>query len=135
MAALADRRVRSESENLAQFLRRNATQGGLRLDDVGAPHVVRKGTHANEAAGLRGRRKDKIWTEQDIAAILAVASDEIKVALILALWSGQRQGDLLRLSWSVYESSYTRVATKTISEGMSLLEHVALKLREVRPLG
>lgn len=42
-------------------------------------------------------RKDKIWTEQDIPAVLAVASSEIQLALILALWSGQRQGDFLRL--------------------------------------
>jgi hypothetical protein len=43
-------------------------------------------------------RKDKIWTEEDIAAVLAVASSEIQLALVLALWSGQRQGDLLRLA-------------------------------------
>jgi integrase/recombinase XerD len=30
---------------------------------------------------------------------------------------------------------YTRVATKTISEVMSLLEHIALKLKEIRPPG
>jgi site-specific recombinase XerD len=30
---------------------------------------------------------------------------------------------------------YTRVATKTISEVMSPLEHIALKLRETRPPG
>jgi site-specific recombinase XerD len=30
---------------------------------------------------------------------------------------------------------YTRVATKTISEVMSPLEHIALKLQEVRPPG
>src|SRR6476659_4219227 len=33
-------------------------------------------------------RRDKIWGEQDIAALIAVASDEIRLALILALWSG-----------------------------------------------
>jgi hypothetical protein len=54
-------------------------------------------------------RKDKIWAEQDIAAVLSVASTEIQLALILALWSGQRQGDLLRLPWSAYESPYIRL--------------------------
>jgi integrase len=54
-------------------------------------------------------RKDKIWTEQDIAAVLAVASEEIQLSLILALWTGQRQGDLLRLSWSAYESPHIRL--------------------------
>lgn len=54
-------------------------------------------------------RKDKIWSEQDIAAVLSIASAEIQLALILALWSGQRQGDLLRLPWSAYESPYIRL--------------------------
>jgi integrase len=54
-------------------------------------------------------RRDKIWTEQDIAAVLAVAPEELQFALILALWTGQRQGDLLRLPWSAYESPYIRL--------------------------
>ncbi|UGX89722.1 tyrosine-type recombinase/integrase (plasmid) [Bradyrhizobium barranii subsp. barranii] len=54
-------------------------------------------------------RRDKIWTEQDIAAVLSVGSPEIQAALILALWSGQRQGDLLRLPWSAYETPYIRL--------------------------
>jgi hypothetical protein len=49
-------------------------------------------------------RRGKIWTEQDIAAALAVASEEVQLALILALWTGQRQGDLLRMPWFAYES-------------------------------
>jgi hypothetical protein len=40
----------------------------------------------------------KFCGEQEIAALLSVASQEIK--LVLALWTGQRQGDLLRLPWS-----------------------------------
>jgi hypothetical protein len=54
-------------------------------------------------------RRDKIWTEQNIAAVLSVGSPEIQLALVLALWSGQRQGDLLRLPWSAYESPYIRL--------------------------
>jgi integrase len=29
--------------------------------------------------------------------------------LLLALWSGQRQGDLLRLTWSAYDGTYIRL--------------------------
>ena len=53
-------------------------------------------------------RADKLWGEQEIAALLAVASPEIKLALVLALWTGQRQGDLLRLPWSAYDASHLR---------------------------
>src|SRR5204862_6062218 len=35
--------------------------------------------------------------------------DQIKLALMLALWTGQRQGDLLRLPWSSYDGSHIRL--------------------------
>ena len=33
----------------------------------------------------------------------------LQLALLLALWTGQRQGDLLRLPWSAYDGSYIRL--------------------------
>jgi hypothetical protein len=45
-------------------------------------------------------RADKTWTEVDVARLLAVASPEMELALMLALWTGQGQGDLLALPWS-----------------------------------
>ena len=54
-------------------------------------------------------RADKIWTETDIARLLAVATPPMALALTLALWTGQRQGDLLALPWSGYDGSYIRL--------------------------
>ena len=54
-------------------------------------------------------RAEKIWTEDHIARLLAVASADIAMAALLALWSGQRQGDLLRLPWSAYDGKYIRL--------------------------
>jgi integrase len=54
-------------------------------------------------------RADKIWTEADVARLLAVASPEMELALMLALWTGQRQGDLLALPWSAYDGSHIRL--------------------------
>ena len=42
-------------------------------------------------------RADKIWSETDIARVSAVATPPMALALMLALWTGQRQGDLLVL--------------------------------------
>jgi integrase len=53
-------------------------------------------------------RTNKLWGETEITALLAVASAEIKLALVLALWTGQRQGDLLRLPWSSYDGTHVR---------------------------
>lgn len=49
-------------------------------------------------------RSDKIWTPADVEAFLTTASPEMTLALLLALYTGQRQGDLLRLTWLNYRS-------------------------------
>jgi integrase len=54
-------------------------------------------------------RAEKIWTADHIKAFCAVASIELQAALLLALWTGQRQGDLLRLSWVNYDGIHLRL--------------------------
>lgn len=48
-------------------------------------------------------RSDKLWLPEHIEAFMKVASVEMQRALILALHTGQRQGDLLKLAWSNYD--------------------------------
>jgi integrase len=57
----------------------------------------------------RGSRADKIWTADDEAAFLRSAPAHLHLPLALALWTGQRQGDLLRLSWSAYDGTHIRL--------------------------
>ena len=52
-------------------------------------------------------RTEQIWSEGDIAKALSVAPEELYLALMLALWTGQRQGDLLKLSWTAYDDHST----------------------------
>lgn len=58
----------------------------------------------NRAAGIpplyRSDRRYKVWREDDVEAFLAVAPDNLGLALIMALETGQRQSDLLNLRWS-----------------------------------
>lgn len=114
VAALADRRVRGEFKawrDLFVETPRKADYAWTTLARI-MSFAKDRGIIAVNPCERGGRlyvadRKDKIWTEQDIAAVLAVASNEIQLAL--ALWSGQRQGDLLRLPWSAYDSPYIRL--------------------------
>ena len=57
----------------------------------------------------RGSRVDKIWTADDEAAFLKSAPAHFHLPLLLALWTGQRQGDLLRLPWSAYDGTHIRL--------------------------
>jgi len=111
VAALADRRVRGEFKSWREKFGNTPRKADYAWTTFARIMSFAKdrGIIATNPCERGGRlyvadRRDKIWSEQDIAAVLAVASSEIQLALILALWSGQRQGDLLRLPWSAYET-------------------------------
>jgi integrase len=57
----------------------------------------------------RGSRADKIWAPDDEALFIARAPQHLHLPLLLALWTGQRQGDLLRLPWSAYDGTHIRL--------------------------
>jgi integrase len=57
----------------------------------------------------RGSRRESIWTPADEAAFLERAPKHLHLPLLLALWTGQRQGDLLRLPWSAYDGTHFRL--------------------------
>jgi hypothetical protein len=50
-------------------------------------------------------RSEIIWLPEHVAAFMAVAPIELQRAMILALHSGQRQADLLRMPWSAYDGT------------------------------
>lgn len=54
-------------------------------------------------------RAEKYWTEQDVATFMAAAPTPIQRALVLAIETGQRQGDLLALPWSAYDGTWVRL--------------------------
>jgi len=57
----------------------------------------------------RASRNEKIWAIDDEANFLKRAPAHLHLALLLALWTGQRQGDLLRLPWSAYDGTHIRL--------------------------
>lgn len=53
-----------------------------------------------------GTRREAIWTDAQIAAFHAHAHPKLRLAMELARWTGQRQGDLLRLTWTAYDGKH-----------------------------
>lgn len=72
-------------------------------------------------------RADKVWSEDDIARVLAIAPAHMHLVLMMALWTGQRQGDLLRLTWSSYDGKYIRL--RQAKTGRSVTIPVATYLK------
>jgi integrase len=50
-------------------------------------------------------RSERIWLPEHIEAFRSTVPAGLEHALLLALHTGQRQGDLLRLPWSAYDGT------------------------------
>jgi integrase len=92
----------SEADNAWKTLMRTiswARGGGLLT--YRPPERIERLYHAD--------RSEKIWREDHIAAFMAVAPQPLQRALVLALETGQRQGDLLALAWGNYDGQWIRL--------------------------
>jgi integrase len=56
-----------------------------------------------------GTRRDIIWSDAQMAQFLFTAPSKLRLAMQLARWTGQRQGDLLRLTWGAYDGSHIKL--------------------------
>jgi integrase len=75
----------------------------------------------------RGNRVDKIWSEDDEATYLRSAPAHLHLPLLPALWTGQRQGDLLRLPWSAYDGQRIRLKQSKTGARVSIKVGAPLK--------
>ena len=75
----------------------------------------------------KGSRADKIWSAEHEAAFLASAPAYLHLPLLLALWTGQRQGDLLRLPWSAYDGTHIRLRQSKGGRPIKVLVGAPLK--------
>lgn len=112
IAALEDPRVKRDfldwRENVARAS--GHREADNRLSAISAMLTWATDTGEITANHLKGfkrlyhaDRSEIIWLPEHIAAFMKVASIEMQRALILALHTGQREGDILRLSWSGYD--------------------------------
>lgn len=54
-------------------------------------------------------RAEIVWTEAEIEALLAKASPQVRLPVLMALHTGQREGDILRVTWSAYDGHAIRL--------------------------
>ena len=74
-----------------------------------------------------GTRVDFVWALDDEEAFLKHAPMHLHLPLLLALWTGQREGDLLRLTWSAYDGTHIRLKqSKSVRRGARRVVHVSV---------
>ena len=74
-------------------------------------------------------RVDKVWTPEQEIALLAVAPPHIALAFLLALYTGQRQGDLLALEWAAYDGE--RIALRQRKTKVRVVVKLVSTLKQV----
>ncbi|WP_417840168.1 tyrosine-type recombinase/integrase [Tritonibacter scottomollicae] len=117
VGALTDRRARAKflswRNEMALESRRQADYVFATFASILAWAYDRGLTDANpcEKPGklYRAKRSESIWTHIDEAAFLKTAPERLRLAYLMAVWTGQRQGDLLRLTWSAYDGTHIRL--------------------------
>ena len=135
IAALTEKRCRGVfkdwRDRLALKSRRQADYAWVVLARVLAVALDRGWVDANpcERGGrlYSGSRRDKIWTLDDELAFLEKAPHHLHLPLTLALWTGQREGDLLKLTWSAYDGTHIRLRQSKTGARVSIRVGAPLK--------
>jgi integrase len=135
LAALADRGAPGVfmewRDTLARRSRRQADYAWVVLGAILSWALKRGLVAANPCRKggrlYRGSRRDKIWSLGDELAFLDKAPRHLHLALQLGLWTGQRQGDLLRLTWSAYDGK--RITLKQSKTGVPVIIPVGSPLK------
>ena len=73
-------------------------------------------------------RTNKIWTPEDEAKFLAKAPKRFHLPLLLGLYAGQREGDLLLLPWSAYDGAFIRLTQSKTDMPVTIPVATRLKL-------
>ena len=74
-----------------------------------------------------GDRSEKIWLPEHVDAFMAAADPEMRLALVLALHTGQRQGDILKLAWTNYSGTHLSLHQGKSSRGGKLGRKVTIR--------
>lgn len=67
------------------------------------------------------------WTPAEVKCALEVLSEPLRRAVILALYTGQRKGDLVRMCWSQYDGTSIRLRQGKTKEKLVIPVHPVLK--------
>src|SRR5262249_55618104 len=108
-------------DRLAQSSLRQADYAYATLSRILSWALGRRKIKTNPCASggqlYTGTRVDQIWRDADVDRFLRTAPAYLQLAMLLAINTGQRQGDLLRLPWSAYDG--TSIKMKQRKTGLS----------------
>ncbi len=136
LEVLQDRRFRAlalkERDRIAQASTKQADYWWAVLRRILSWAVDRGMLETNVCKGggrlYRSDRRDRIWQPEQIDALMQAASPQMQLAVLLALYTAQRQGDLLALRWNAWDGR--RLKLTQHKTGQQVIIPAVLPLRE-----
>lgn len=85
----------------------------------------------NPCAGIdrlySGSRREEVWTAERLTAFRSKAPAHLLLPFEIAIGTGQRQGDILGLSWKDYDGTYLRFHQSKTDKRLKVRVHAELK--------
>lgn len=84
----------------------------------------------NHAQRVKGQPRPKSiarWSLEECQLFLKDAPDYVRLAFLLALYTGQRRGDLVRMEWSQYDGQTIKVLQEKTRRFLTIPVHPQLK--------
>jgi integrase len=108
LSVVEDRRARGKFKEWRDGMAANPRKADLAWSVLARVLAVAKdrGTIAVNVCERGGRLYE---ADKHIEAFCSVASKELQFALLIALWTGRRQGELIKINWSQYDGTHIRL--------------------------
>lgn len=102
-----------------------------RLFSWGEPRGYASGNPAAKVEKIRRPRNardvNRPWTEDEIAAVLGGAPPELRLPIAIGLYTGLREGDVLRVTWSAYDGQRFESRQGKTGEPIWIPAHASLR--------
>lgn len=102
-----------------------------RLFSWGKPRGITTGNPVEDAERVRrpkGQPKgNRAWTPDELAFVLAAAPEPVRLAVLIAAYTGQREGDVIRMSWAAYDGHAIQVRQQKTGQLAWVPAHPALR--------
>ncbi len=85
---------------------------------------------ANPAAGIRrlpGGGNLPAWSDEQIDHALAHLREDLRRVVVLGLYTGQRRGDLIAMTWAAYDGQNIRLRQSKTGESLIIPVHPVLR--------
>lgn len=92
----------------------------------------------NPAKGVRDLPKKEgydRWSQRDIDKVMAIAPQPVKDIIYVAVYTGQRRSDIIRMRWDNFDGQYIHIIQKKTRKPLAIPVHPLLMKELVRMKG